>query len=70
MYTPCIQGKFIQETIKGRYPPKKNGKMWEFFPSRGPPHSTQFVIFFPDFTFYFWEVSHVKNSKKMEVGLG
>ena len=34
---------------------KKNGKMWEFS---------------PDFTVYFWEVSHVKNSKKMEVGFG
>ena len=26
--------------------------------------------FFPDFTVYFWEVSHFKNSKNMEVGFG
>ena len=27
---------------KGRSPKKKNGKMWEFFPTRGPPPSPLF----------------------------
>ena len=48
---------------------KKNEKIWEFFPSRGSPLPPVWE-FFPDFTVYFWEVSHVKNSKNMEVGFG
>ena len=36
---------------KGRL--KKNGKMWEFFLSRGPPLPPVWE-FYPDFTVYFW----------------
>ena len=49
--------------------PKKNGKMWEFFPNRAPPLPPVWE-FFPDFTFFFGEGSHVKNNKNMEVGFG
>ena len=41
------------------------------FPKWGaPPPLPPVWEFFPDFTIYFWEVSHVKNSKNMEVGFG
>ena len=59
----------IMKYCYGTLPKKNNGKMWEFFPSRGPPLPPVWE-FFPDFTVYFWEVSHVKTVKKMEVGFG
>ena len=40
------------------------------FPKSGTPPLPPVWEFFPDFTVYFWEVSNVKNSKKMEVGFG
>ena len=50
---------------------KKNRENVGIFPKSGtPPPLPPVWEFFPDFTVYFWEVSHVKNSKKMEVGFG
>ena len=48
---------------------KKTGKCGNFSQVGDPPLPPVWE-FFPDFTVYFWEVSHVKNSKKMEVGFG
>ena len=50
---------------------KKTGKCGNFFQVGDPsPPLPPVWEFFPDFTVYFWKVSHVKNSKKMEVGFG
>ena len=40
------------------------------FPKSGTPPLPPVWEFFNDFNVYFWEVSHVKNSKNMEVGFG
>ena len=61
-------GSFISQDCFRDIAKKKNGKMWEFFPSRGPPLPPVWD-FFPDFPVYFWEVSHVKNSKKNGSGI-
>ena len=52
-----------------RTSPKKKRENVGIFPKSGPPLPPVWE-FFPDFTVYFWEVSHVKNSKKMDVGFG
>ena len=49
---------------------KKTGKCGNFSQVGDPPPLPPVWEFFPDFTVYFWEVSHVKNSKKMDVGFG
>ena len=54
---------------KGRLP-KKIRENVGIFPKSGTPPPPPVWEFFPDFTVYFWEVSHVKNSKNMEVGFG
>ena len=60
----------VTELHKGRCPQKKRENVG-IFPKLGTPHPLPPVWeFFPDFTVYFWEVSHVKNSKKMDVGFG
>ena len=62
----------FQSTInqyKGRCPKKKRENVG-IFPKSGTPPLPPVWEFFPDFTIYCWGVSHVKNSKNMEVGFG
>ena len=49
---------------------KKQRENVGIFPKSGTPPLPPVWEFFPDFTVYFWGVSHVKNSKKMDVGFG
>ena len=43
---------------------KKQRENVGIFPKSGTPPLPPVWEFFPDFTVYFWEVSHVKKSKK------
>ena len=61
-----IQCQFIKGSL-----PKTKRENVGIFPKSGTPSLPPVWEFFPDFTVYFWEVSHVKNSnKKMGVGFG
>ena len=55
--------------ILGTSAKKTTGKCGNFSQIGDPPLPPVWE-FFPDFIVYFWEVSHVKNSKNMEVGFG
>ena len=55
---------------KGRLPKKIRENVGIFPKSGTPPTLHPVWELFPDFPVYFWEVSHVKNSKNMEVGFG
>ena len=57
------QIKLVIIVYKGRCQ-KKNGKMWEFFPSRGPPPSPLFGNFFLILPFIFGRSPMLKTVKK------
>ena len=62
----------LKHSLWGRYQ-KKSGKCGNFSQVGDPLVGTPLPPvweFFPDFTIYCWGVSHVKNSKNMEVGFG
>ena len=65
MFFPSIS--FLCRSSKGRWP-KKTRENVGIFPKSGSPLPPVWE-FFPDFTVYFWEVSHVKNSKKNGSGI-
>ena len=60
VFTSHILNYSIMDVAK-----KKKRESVGIFPKSGtPPPPPPCLVFFPDFTVYFWEVSHVKKSKK------